>query len=578
VGANRFGIASTLKTGGGNVANLAAVTRAEVYGLLAGAGGSSDFTVADTGSAVRVTTVATGPSAALQASGSAVAALGFDVSLQHGIAANVLGLQSQSSTGTGNVARLSAVTIAEVTSISAAAGGDTSFNVQDVGTGIQLESVATGLSATIQVSGSAATPLGLDTDPHAGDEGDPITVPAVRLDAIAPGTSENTLSAHVVTATSNVSTEFNLLVYRGADLVETFENLTRVSSAPRFVETIVNHAQNGSQLVRATNLANAPGAPAILDTYALSGGVDGTLTDSDYVGDANDGTGLHALDDVDDLSVVFIPGKATPTIHQGLLAYCEVFRKKSAFAVLDPPANLTAAGMVTYVTTTASLEGSSEMGAIYWPRLRVLNPDRAVFGPTIDIVVPPSGIIAGVYARNDAARPGGVYDQPAGIEEGRMSGVIGFESNETLEEKKRDLVYPHRINPLTTGPGLPRFIDGSRTLKGTGSFPFIAERRGTIFIERSLKKALDFARQKNNTTELRAQAHRTITAFLITQMQLGAFRSMNPAEAFSVEVSDALNPPSVVFAGKLVARVGLATKKPAEFVILELSQDTRSFF
>ena len=60
-----------------------------------------------------------------------------------------------------------------------------------------------------------------------------------------------------------------------------------------------------------------------------------------------------------------------------------------------------------------------------------------------------------------------------------MFGVLGFETSEVLEETKRDLVYPHRINPLTTGPGLPRFIDGSRTLKGSGAFPYVGERRET---------------------------------------------------------------------------------------------------
>jgi hypothetical protein len=69
-----------------------------------------------------------------------------------------------------------------------------------------------------------------------------------------------------------------------------------------------------------------------------------------------------------------------------------------------------------------------------------------------------------------------------------MFGVLGFETDEVLEERKRDLVYPKRINPLTTGPGLPRYIDGSRTLKGDGNFPYVAERRGVIFIERSLKQ------------------------------------------------------------------------------------------
>jgi hypothetical protein len=181
-----------------------------------------------------------------------------------------------------------------------------------------------------------------------------------------------------------------------------------------------------------------------------------------------------------------------------------------------------------------------------------------------------------VCARNDGARPGGVYDPPAGIERGKMLGVVGFETGEVLEEKKRDLVYPKRINPLTTGPGLPRFIDGSRTLKGDGNFPYVAERRGVIFIERSLKAGLQFARHRNNTEALRAMVRRTVTAFLLVQMKNGAFRSTDPKYAFFVDVSDALNPASVIFAGQLILRVGLATNKPAEFIILRISADTQA--
>jgi len=208
--------------------------------------------------------------------------------------------------------------------------------------------------------------------------------------------------------------------------------------------------------------------------------------------------------------------------------------------------------------------------------VKVLNPAKSVFGSAEQLVVPPSGIVAGVFARTDSAQPGGVYDPPAGIEAGRMFGVLGFETDEVLEENKRDLVYPHRINPLTTGPGLPRYIDGSRTLKGNGNFPYVAERRGVIFIERSLKQGLQFARHKNNTEGLRAQVRRTITAFLLAQMNNGAFRSKTPSTAFFVDVSEQLNTPTVIFAGKLIARVGLATNKPAEFIILRISQDTRA--
>jgi phage tail sheath protein FI len=69
---------------------------------------------------------------------------------------------------------------------------------------------------------------------------------------------------------------------------------------------------------------------------------------------------------------------------------------------------------------------------------------------------------------------------------------------------------------------------------------------------------------------------RSITAFLLIQMNNGAFPSKKPAKAFFVDVSEALNTPTVIFSGKLIARIGLATNKPAEFIILSISQDTRA--
>jgi hypothetical protein len=58
---------------------------------------------------------------------------------------------------------------------------------------------------------------------------------------------------------------------------------------------------------------------------------------------------------------------------------------------------------------------------------------------------------------------------------------------------------------------------------------------------------------------------------------LNAFASTVPDEAFFVDVSEALNPPTERFAGKLNVRVGLATQKPAKFLVLSFSQDTRAF-
>ncbi len=401
---------------------------------------------------------------------------------------------------------------------------------------------------------------------------------ALRVEGKDPGAYANRIEAEVRAATNGSTTEFDLLIVEDGVYREAFPNVSMTPTHARYVERVANDARTGSLLVRVVDqlLTGAPNLAA--QTVALTGGDDGLtgLDDADFTGNEAAKTGLHALDQVQELSVLLVPGRATPAVHAAMIRYAEVDRDGTVFAVLDPPANQSTTDIVTYVSATAALEGSTEFGAIYWPRVKVLNPAKSVFGSSDQLVVAPSGIIAGVFSRTDSGRPGGVYDPPAGIDKGRMFGVLGFETDEVLEERKRDLVYPHRINPLTTGPGLPRYIDGSRTLKGDGNFPYVAERRGVIFIERSLKQGLEFARHKNNTEGLRAQVRRTLTAFLLAQMNNGAFRSREPAKAFFVDVSDQLNTPSVIFAGKLIARVGLATNKPAEFIILRISQDTRA--
>jgi len=401
---------------------------------------------------------------------------------------------------------------------------------------------------------------------------------AVRAEGKDPGAYANRTEVEVRAASNGSASAFDLLIIDDGVYRETFVNLSMDPDDARYIERIVNDVRSGSLHIRLVDQL-LPGAPVPQpQIVGLAGGGDGLvgIDDSDFTGSEPAKTGLHALDQVQELSLLLVPGRATPAVHNAMLRYCEVDRDGTVFAILDPPADQSATDIVTYVSTTAALEGLSEFGAIYWPHVKVLNPRKSVFGSADQITVAPSGIVAGVFARTDSAHPGGVYDPPAGIEAGRMFGVLGFETDEVLEENKRDIVYPHRINPLTTGPGLPRFVDGSRTLKADGNFPYISERRGVIFIERSVKQGLEFARHKNNTEGLRAQVRRTITAFLLAQMNNGAFRSREPAKAFFVDVSEQLNTPAVVFSGRLIARVGLATNKPAEFIVLRISQDTRA--
>ena len=500
------------------------------------------------------------------------------VNVSGGTANAALGFTTGAVSGTGNVADIDAVTVAEIkTIVEAAVAG---VLVTNVSGRVRVATVATGPATSIQVlaSSSADDELGLDNLLHTGNAAS--TLPTLQIDAKYDGAYANDIIARVSTASSGLAAEFNFAVQDNGVIVESFPNLTMDPATERYAPTVINGTL-GSKLITVTDLlalVASPGDnPATGNFGPMTGGSDGLsgLADTDFIGNAAGGTGLRAADVVADASLLIVPGRATAAMHQAMYAYCELTRSGQMFAILDPPANQTAAQMVTYVTDTAALYQASEFAAIYWPRVKILNPSKAVFGSAEQLVVAPSGILAGVYVRTDGATPGGIYEAPAGIEKGQLLGVLGFETNEVLDEAKRDLVYPKHINPLTADGGL-RVADGSRNLKRNGNFPSIPERRGAIFIEQSVKKGLTFAKHKNNTQLLRQSVARTVQTFLISQMKNGAFRTRDPKTAFFVDFGDALNPPSEVFAGRLNGRVGIATNKPTEFVVIKFSQDTRA--
>jgi len=553
-------------------ANIAAATGAEVIAVINAkmSGGYADLNAGDP----RINSDVQGTDSYVQVTG--------------GTANTALGFSTTEVQGTGDVGDIDAVTVAELKTVIEA--DVTDVVVTNVGGAVQVaaDGNVPGPTSTIQVEATSTLDdeLGLDNAVHTGSSG--AAVDTLTVNGKYDGTYGNSITILISAATSGEAARFNLVVLFGGVIVERYPNLTMDPNDDDYAETIINDEDNGSKYIAVVDLdvdptdasaarpANSPGATPV--AYGpLTGGDDGltSIDDNDFIGDETGKTGIRSFDTTLDLRVLFIPDRPTAAVHNAMITYCEVTRDMSMFAVLDPPAGLDASGIITYVDTTAALMNLSEFAAIYWPQVKVLNPSTTVFGNVASITVPPSGHIAGCYARTDGDRVGGVYDPPSN-EKGRLMGVIGLETDEVIEEARRDLVFPKRINPITKLSGQPIAIDGARTLKGGGNFPSVSERRGVIFIEQSVKAGLEFARNKNNDAVLRATVARTITAFLVTQMKVGAFRSTDPATAFYVDVSEALNPASEVFAGKLNARIGLATQKPAEFIVLTFSQDTRA--
>jgi len=427
-------------------------------------------------------------------------------------------------------------------------------------------------------------------DPNAGteltstvtlDDKAAVPNPTIQIDAISPGLWGDDLRITIEDPSNQVDGDFTLIVKNSEGaLLESWVNLSMDVTSDQYFLKLINAEIVGSQYVVTTDLASPEPPPDnrplnIVDAPLL-GGLDGLigLVDVDFIGDVVSQTGLFALDRQEFVTLLSIPGRSSSGVQNAIVTYAE--DRESIFAILDPPTNTTAVGMLTYINTTTSLNGLTERAAIYWPRIKIVNPNTNLYGTDERIVIPPSGHIAGVFARTDNFTIGGIYIPPAGVERGIIFGAAELEVEEVKDEVKRDLVYPNRINPITTLNGVPIHIDGTHTLKANGNFPSVSERRGVIFIEQTIKAALQFVRHSNNDARLRQTVARTVTAFLIDQMNVGAFRTRDPATAFFVDFGEGINTIQVQRAGQLKGRIGLATQTPIDWVILSFSRDTRA--
>jgi phage tail sheath protein FI len=536
-------------------ANIGAATAPEVVAVLAATlhGTTCDLS----GAAPRITSATRGTASGITVTGGAAAA--------------ALRFPQGRAPGGGNVPNLGAVQLADIQPLVAALSG---VALAAGATALSLQAVDP--TATLQVRPATSGAFGFDPAVHAPTS--QTVAKAVRIHGADPGSYADALQMVVQTGRTGV----DVLTVENGTTRDRFTNVSLDPASPRYIETLVNNTKTGSMLVRAKDQhVAAAGATLAIQTAPLSGGDDGLtgLMDVDFLGSATGKTGLQALNTVQDLAMLIVPGRATSGVHNGMIDYCEIDRSGAVFPILATPAGMSAQDIVTYVSQDAQLEERSEFGAIFWPRIQVLNPSSAYFGNVDTVIMDPSGFIAGLFALNDSSTPGGIYQASAGTESGILAGVVGFETDECMDEDARDLVYPHRINPLTTAPGQPFYVDGCYTLKSDGDFPFIPQRRGVIFIERSLKTGLDWVRHKNNTRALRQRVYRTSYAFLYAQMTNGAFASTTPKTAFVIDVSDGaggLNTPEVIASGQLLANYGLAMNTPAEWGIITVTKDTRA--
>ncbi|MFD7816089.1 phage tail sheath family protein [Streptomyces sp. NPDC059785] len=352
----------------------------------------------------------------------------------------------------------------------------------------------------------------------------------------------------------------------GAAVTETFPNLRLEGDSP---SNVVTALESRSQLVRATALSLS-GDPARFPVSAtgswltLADGDDGydSLSVADFVGtDGGSGrrTGIVALEDIDEVAVCAVPGMWSGTVESALVTHCELL--KDRFAILDPRDGLDIEGIQTFREPF-----DTKYAALYYPWLVTQDPSTGR-----DVEVPPSGHMAGIYARVDVER--GVHKAPANVVVRGIKQTDGFAAD--ITKRHQDLLNPKGINALRFFPGLGHRVWGARTLSSDSSWKYINVRRLFLFLEESIDEGTQWVVFEPNDEALWALVRQTVTNFLTTVWRSGALAGTTADEAFFVACDRTTMTEDDLANGRLICVIGVAPVFPAEFVIFRIQQKTR---
>ena len=391
--------------------------------------------------------------------------------------------------------------------------------------------------------------------------------PGYKIEALSPGGDANGISVDVVDANEPSEDTFKLIVRRDGEVLEEHDGVT-TKAGRQNVATRVNAA---SQLLRITAAQAGQIDRPANTTVTLTGGqadVPARIEPTDYVGDVADRTGFGGLEAIDEVTMVAVPDlmaahlsgavdlDGVKAVQLAMIAHCELMGDR--VAILDTPAGLNAQKVHDWRMQTAGYD--SKYAALYWPWVKVFDPATAT-----NVLIPPSGAVAGIWGRNDDTR--GVHKAPANEV---VRGALSLELDITSREQ--ELLNPDGINCIRSFAGRGIRVWGARTLSSDPAWRYVNLRRLFVYLEESILKGTQWVVFEPNDDALWAKLRRTISAFLINEWRKGALFGLTPDEAFFVRCDRDTNPAESIDAGMVICEIGVAPVKPAEFVIFRLSQ------
>lgn len=418
-----------------------------------------------------------------------------------------------------------------------------------------------------------------------------MTTVGIQLQGLEPG---DIVPMRATVTNLRASTSASPAVYDTFDLVITYGtrievyrglNLTIKQGDPKSLDKLINGPSGlvtvspisgtsyGTQFpytapalpvppAQATFVLGTVGAP----TTGLPAGFSGAFNASDFLPMFDENS---SLDNVEIFNLLLIPGMADNTVVSAALSFAE---RKRAFAIIDPPQQATAFQIPgSKLPTMESLIKpipESQNGALYFPYLNANDPVSGF--PT---AIAPSGFVAGAFAATDSLR--GVWKAPAGIGT-PLLGTTGPVATGLMNDPQQGVLNLLSINCIRNFTGAGTVVFGARTLVADNTAfaqsKYVPVRRMTLFIEQTLVANLKWVVFEPNDEPLWLAIKSSIEAFLLSLFNQQALQGSTPSDAFQVKVDSTTTTAADQQNGVVNIVVGVALLKPAEFVIITISQ------
>jgi phage tail sheath protein FI len=376
-------------------------------------------------------------------------------------------------------------------------------------------------------------------------------VSTMSVEALTPGVWGNRLSVSVSNNSLDAANAFDIAVTLDGITVETFTGLTML-----LVEGAINGVSNYITVSNLNSVTAIPGNMPAVATSPLAGGNDGAApADVDFE------NAFVALDSVDENLNIAVPGR--PGANMAITIAGNAYALASGKHVFV--SDFASARAEADVISDRALLGSQSYGAAYYPW--ILSSDIFGSGTNPVIFLPPSGHILGVMARIGSTR--GVHKAPAGADCG-IVGAIGVQTS--IDDTIQGNLNPIGVNCIRVFNNLGVIVWGARTLSFDSKWKFLNVRLYINRVKSTFRNGFFSSVFEINDSTLWAQLLRLGTKFLSDDRKARALFGSTDAEAFFLKCDAELNTPQVIEAGQLKYRIGLNPTKPAEQIILEVTQ------